>query len=153
MFPTFLPLSSIASPESFFTEVGITVPKSWEGEREPVAHSQRYRGDEFASSLFAKHKPFFQWYYIYVRDVLEKRAWAFTYSMSRCAGKKHTTKDCLYEGSFPGFIMIPPSSAALNYAEKHPLTAWNASASTQDVHITGGNTSLLLTADDSGNHI
>jgi hypothetical protein len=131
-----------------FRQAGLPVPTFFQGEREPAAHWQRSREITFAKST----RPFFDWYYIYVRDVKEKRAWAWTYAMSRCGRQKDGAKSsdgCKYEGAWPGFVTMEPGQAAQSYMERHGLKAWTASGATQSAQIlsSGGTTNATIEGD------
>lgn len=131
-----------------FHQAGLPVPTFVQGVREPAAHWQRSREVTYADST----RPFFDWYYIYVRDVKEKRAWAFTYAMSRCGRQKDDAKrsdGCKYEGAWPGFVTMEPGQAAVSYVERHDLKAWTASGATQSAHIlsSGGTTNTTIIGD------
>ena len=139
------------TPQQEFNEIfaaaGMPVPKRLQGVREPPALWQRSREVTWNSS-----KQFFDWYYIYVRDVEEKRAWAFTYAMSRCgkdaAGR---TDGCKYGGAWPGFVTMEPGEAAVSYVEQHELAAWRASGATQSATILSrtGSTNMTISAPHS----
>ena len=116
--------------------------------REPQAKDQRSRQADFNEAL-----PFFDWYYVYVRDVQTRRAWAFTYSMSRC-GTADATRDCKYEGAWPGVAVMQPGKPSANYVERFPLDAWSASTSRQEARIVAARSNLSIAATtDDGSHI
>ena len=58
----------IKATDLLFKAAGLPVPSILHGVREPQAKEQRSRESAFHTS-----EPFFDWYYVYVRDVQEKK--------------------------------------------------------------------------------
>ena len=140
-----LPALLLGMPRSdehaaIFTDAGLPVPTFLHGIREPAAKYQRSREGEFNGQA----KPFFDWYYAYVRDTHTRTAWAFAYSMSRCGTSIEA--NCTYEGTWPGAVLMRPGRAAAGYGERFPLDAWTASTERQDARIVGPNSNLSIAA-------
>ena len=142
--------SSIAEEEhkAIFRAAGLPVPTFLHGVREPDATYQRSRADAFNDLKV----PFFDWYYIYVRDVEQGHAYAFTYSMSRC-GRSDDAANCTFEGAWPGFVTMAPGVASAAYTERHPLSAWRASSDRQHAEITSDRSALSIVASQNGSRI
>lgn len=137
------------SAEEVFARAGFPIPAFMHGAREPRASFQKSREEAFANTGNA----FFDWYYVYVRDVQERKAWGVTIAMTRCANGNGAA--CLYENAWGCFLEVLPGQAAAQYVERWPLSAWNASTTTQQATITGGAWTRLSIASDGpdGSHI
>ena len=139
-----------AEQADIFRAAGLPLPKFLHGVREPDATFQKSREEVFNDDA----TPFSDWYYVYVRDVKTRERWAFTYAMSRCSKSMPQAPPCSYSGAWPSVVVMRPGHPALSYAERHPLSAWSASAVSQDAKIVGGNSSYSIRATTpDGDHI
>ena len=125
----------------------LPIPTFMHGKREPAASYQRSREAAFASTV----EPFFDWYYVYVRDVQTRKAWGVTIAMTRCSAKQERSRPCLYDAAWGCFLEVLPGQSAVQYVERWPRAAWNASTSVQNATITGGPWTRLSIVADGAN--
>ena len=143
-------LDADAEQADIFRAAGLPLPKFLHGVHEPDATFQKSREAIFSNG----ETPFFDWYYVYVRDVKTRERWAFTYAMSRCSKPTPQQAPCSFEGAWPTAVVMKTGLPAEVYVERHPLAAWSASAEVQNASIASANSSYSIRATSAdGNHI
>ena len=123
------------------------------GVLDPEAELQRYRGHEWPTT-----RPFFQWWYVWLRDEQAGEHVALCISMSRCAVEKETDAGCVQrQGSYSLFANFGQDDGfRLARYERHPIGAFVADKHTQRAAIVGANgpqspAVSIEAADEAGN--
>ncbi|EFC39122.1 predicted protein [Naegleria gruberi] len=86
---------------------------------DPENYHERIRVNEYDST-----KPFYQWWYFWLRDEQLNRHYAFTYALSLCKGRTSNENECKYDGFFVLFAVVDHSTrTSFQKVERFPYSS------------------------------